>query len=83
MIIGRDYVLPKTKSLFRLKEDQLQIDDAIWEPIIRPLGYDPGVRGLDRMINMMCRRVAKMIVSGEAQNVRITPDNVKKFIQDF
>ncbi len=83
MVIGRDYVLPKTRALMGLKEDQLQIDDAIWQPVIRPLGYDPGVRSLDRLINMMCRRVAKLIVEGEVKNVRITPDNIKKFTQDF
>ena len=83
MVIGRDYVLPKTRELVGLREDQISIDEAIWGPLIRPLGYDPGVRGLDRLINMMCRRAARMIVAGEAQNVRITPDNVKKFTQDF
>jgi ATP-dependent Lon protease len=83
MVIGRDYVLPKVRQLIGLREDQMTIDDGIWEPIIRPLGYDPGVRGLDRLINMMCRRAARIIVSGEAKSVRITPDNVKKFTQDF
>jgi ATP-dependent Lon protease len=81
--IGRDFVLPKTRALIGLKEDQLAIDQAVWEIVVRPLGYDPGVRGLERLINMMCRKAARMIVSGEAQNVRITPDNVKKFTQEF
>lgn len=82
-VIGRDYVLPKTKQLIGLKEDQLEIDDAVWGIVIRPLGYDPGVRGLERLINMMCRKAARLIVSGEAKNVRITPDNVKQFTQEF
>lgn len=82
-VIGRDYVLPKTKKLIGFKPDQLEIDPAVWEEIIRPLGYDPGIRGLERLINMMCRKAARMIVSGEVQNVRITPDNVKIFTSEI
>jgi ATP-dependent Lon protease len=82
-VIGRDYVYPKTKKLIGLKPDQLAIDEAVWAIIIRPLGYDPGVRGLERLINMMCRKAARMIVAGEAKNVRITPENVKEFTEEF
>ena len=81
--IGRDFVLPKVRKLIGLKPEQLVIDEAVWEIVIRPLGYDPGIRGLERLINMMCRKAARMIVSGEAKNVRITPDNVKVFTQEF
>ncbi len=81
--IGRDFVFPKTKKLIGLKDEQLVIDPAVWEIIIRPLGYDPGIRGLERLVNMMCRKAAKMIVSGDAKNIKITPDNVKLFIQEF
>ena len=80
--IGRDYVLPKIQKLIGLKPDQLVIEDGIWADVVRPLGYDPGVRGLERLINMMCRRAARMIVSAEAKNVRITLDNVKLFISE-
>jgi ATP-dependent Lon protease len=82
-VIGRQYVLPKTKKLIGLKPDQLVIDDAVWPDIIRPLGYDPGIRGLERLINMMCRKAARMIVSGEAKNVRITHDNAKIFTSEI
>ena len=82
-VIGRDYVLPKIKKLIGLKPDQFAIDEAVWEPIIRPLGYDPGIRGLERLINMMCRKAARMIVSGEAKNVRITMDNYKIFTSEI
>jgi ATP-dependent Lon protease len=82
-VIGRDYVFPKTKKLIGLKPDQLVIDEAVWADIIRPLGYDPGIRGLERLINMMCRKAARMIVAGEAKNVRITPENAKIFTSEI
>jgi ATP-dependent Lon protease len=79
-VIGRDYVLPKTKKVTGLRDDQLIIDEDVWEPLIRPLGYDPGIRGLDRLITSMCRKAAMIIVSGQADTVRITSDNVKEFL---
>ncbi len=82
-VIGRDFVFPKTKKLIGLKPDQLTIDEPVWEEVIRPLGYDPGIRGLERLINMMCRKAARMIVSGEAKNVRITMDNYKVFTSEI
>lgn len=82
MHIGRDYVFPKVSKLIGLKPEQLVIDQDVWEIIIRPLGYDPGIRGLERLVNMMCRKAARMIVSGEAKNIKITPDNQKLFTSE-
>lgn len=82
MHIGRDYVFPKVSKLIGLKPEQLVIDQDVWEIVIRPLGYDPGIRGLDRLINMMCRKAAKMIVMGQAKNIKITPENVKLFTSE-
>jgi ATP-dependent Lon protease len=82
-VIGRDYVLPKTKKLTGLLDDQLVIDEAVWEGLIRPLGYDPGIRGLDRLITTICRKAATMIVTGQAQTVHVTPDNVKQFLAEW
>lgn len=83
MHIGRDYVFPKVSKLIGLRPEQLVIDEPVWEIIIRPLGYDPGIRGLERLVNMMCRKAARMIVSGEAKNIKITADNHKLFTQEF
>ncbi len=82
MHIGRDYVFPKVSKLIGLKPEQLVIDEPVWEIIIRPLGYDPGIRGLERLVNMMCRKAARMIVAGEAKNIKITADNHKLFTSE-
>ncbi len=82
MHIGRDYVFPKVSKLIGLKPEQLVIDEPVWEIIIRPLGYDPGIRGLERLVNMMCRKAARMIIAGEAKNIKITADNHKLFTSE-
>ncbi|MBI5452978.1 hypothetical protein HY945_05970, partial [Candidatus Gottesmanbacteria bacterium] len=43
-------------------------------------GFDSGIRTLERTINGICRKVARMIVEGKAQSFRITNDNVKQFL---
>jgi ATP-dependent Lon protease len=44
------------------------------------LGFDAGVRTLNRTINGVCRKVAKMIVEGKGSQFHITSQNVKEFI---
>lgn len=81
--IARDYVLPELMRESGLTKDNLIIDEAIWPKLVRPLGYDAGIRSLERTINGVCRKVARMIVEGTAQSVKIDESNVKKFIESY
>lgn len=83
IVIGRDFVLPKTMKVTGLLPTQLQIEQEVWEPLVRPLGYDPGIRGLDRLITNICRKSAMLIISGQAETVRVTPDNIKQFMPEW
>jgi ATP-dependent Lon protease len=83
IVIGRDFVLAKTMKVTGLLPEQLQIDPGVWDPLIRPLGYDPGIRGLDRLITNICRKAAMLIISGQAETVRVTPDNIKQFMPEW
>lgn len=79
-MIGKNFVFPKTRQLIGLKPEQLTIGDDVWPNLIRPLGYDSGIRSLDRTISGMCRKAAQMIVEGHAQTVTITSANIKQFL---
>ena len=78
--IGRDYVLPRMISEAGLDEGALVIEDSVWPQIVRPLGYDAGIRTLGRTINMVCRRVAREIVEGKTKKVILTLENVKDYL---
>jgi ATP-dependent Lon protease len=78
--IGRDYVLPKILKESGLTADSLKIDPSMWEKIVRPLGFDGGIRTLERTINNMVRKAAVLILSGQAKQVEITDQNVKQFL---
>lgn len=79
-IIGRGYLFPKALKEAGLTLDQLSISDSVWPKIIRPLGYDAGIRTLDRTINGICRKVARKLVEGEGRVFYITEENIKDFL---
>ncbi len=79
-VIAKSYVYPNIRKEAGLTEAQLQIDDNVWPSIVRPLGFDSGIRTLERTINGVCRKVARMIVEGKGQSFHITFDNVKQFL---
>lgn len=78
--IARDFVLPKAMAQSGLTKDNLEFSEDVWEKIVRPLGYDAGIRTLGRTVNQVCRKVAKMIVEGRSEKVIVSAANVKEFI---
>jgi len=79
-IIGKSYVFPNIRQEAGLSAQQLIIDDNVWSQIVRPLGFDSGIRTLERTINGICRKVARQIVEGKSQSFHITTQNVKQFL---
>jgi len=78
--IGRDYILPKILKESGLEKETVKFDEDVWPQIVRPLGFDAGIRTLSRTINGIARKVAKKIIDGEGQNFQITTENVKDFL---
>jgi ATP-dependent Lon protease len=48
MHIAKDYLLPKVRLATGLNETQLSFSDTVWGVLIRPLGFDAGIRQLER-----------------------------------
>jgi len=78
--IGRDYVLPRVLKEAGIQEGSLIFEEDVWPQIVRPLGYDAGIRTLERNIEGVVRKVARMIVEGKIQSIKITSQNVKDFL---
>ncbi|MBI4130743.1 AAA family ATPase [Candidatus Roizmanbacteria bacterium] len=83
IVIGRDYVFPKEINNCGLTVQQLTIDESIWPTIVRPLGFDAGIRTLERTINGICRKVAKAIVEGKLQSIVLTSQNIKEYLPQY
>lgn len=81
--IAKDYVLPELMRESGLTAENLTIDETIWPKLVRPLGYDAGIRSLERTINTVCRKVARSIVEGKGTSFRIDESNIKDFIESY
>jgi len=78
--IAKDYLLPAALVDSGLDSLHLTIDPDLWPQIVRPLGFDAGIRTLNRTIQGIARKTAKLIVGKEATNVHLTQENLKSFL---
>jgi ATP-dependent Lon protease len=83
IVIGRDYVLPNALTENGLTKDNLKIDDSLWSKIVRPLGYDAGIRTLERTIKGICRKIAMSVVAGKGAHFHLTEENIKEFLPTY
>ncbi|MEO6728707.1 MAG: AAA family ATPase [Candidatus Dojkabacteria bacterium] len=82
IMIAKNYLLPKVREATGITEAQLSFEDDAWPLIIRPLGFDAGVRQLERTLTELARKVALQIVQGLATGVRITAANFRQYIPE-
>ena len=81
--IGKDYLFPRALIDSGLSAQEIQISPDIWNQIIRPLGFDAGVRTLQRNIDGLCRKVAKLIFEGKTKNFVLDESNIKTFLPQW
>ncbi len=79
-IIAKRYILPKILQSLQISGEYLQIDDNVWPMIIRPVGFDAGIRQLERNIATIARRAARIIIEGKQIPVVVTQENLKQFL---
>jgi len=79
-VIARDYLLSKVMKISGLLPEQLEIKDEVWPKLIRPLGYDSGIRSLQRILESVCRKAAKIIIEQKIPAVVVDEINFKSFL---
>lgn len=80
--IAKYYLFPKLLKNTGLTNEIVQIDDEVWPQIIRPLGFDAGVRQLERNISEILRKIAVEIVSGKSGKFHITLENFRSYLPE-
>ena len=79
--IAKKHLIGKQLKAHGISEDRLSFTDDGIEKIIYSYTRESGVRGLEKEIANVMRKVAVKIVSGEAQDkIVVTKDNVKEFL---
>jgi len=82
-VIAQKYLLPRALKETSLTAKELSIAPECWPKIVRPLGYDAGVRTLKRTVEGVVRKVAKLIVEGEKKSVIVNLENIKEFLPNW
>lgn len=80
IVIARDYLLPKIREKAGLKEDELQFDPELWPSVVRPFGFDTGIRSLGRTLEAISRKAALEIVEGKKDKIYIDESNLKLYL---
>jgi len=81
--IARDYILPAKLKDAALPPNSLKFDESVWAKMVRPLGFDAGIRTLERTIDGIVRKTARQLVEGKTREVIITEDNLKHYLSTF
>lgn len=83
IVIAQRYILPKLLEEAGLKDDQFRIDDEVWPIVTRPLGYDAGIRTLQRTLQGAVRKASRIIVERGFTEVHINLENRKIFLPTY
>lgn len=79
--IALQYLIPKQIKNNGLKKDELSFDEAVLRYIVRHYSREAGVRGLEREISKICRKVVKEhLLSGEAKSVTMSEELVEHYL---
>lgn len=83
IIIGKNYLLNRAITQSGLNQGDITIEDAVWQQIVRPLGFDAGMRTLDRTIKGICAKIAKQKIQGNFKQVVLNSENYKQFLPTY
>ena len=79
--IARQYLLPKQMKANGVKDDELSIADHALRDIARYFTREAGVRGMDREIAKICRKVVKThLTTAKQGKSQVTVKNLDKYL---
>lgn len=70
--IAKNHLIPKQMKEHGLKKSQLIVKDEAIIDLIRYYTREAGVRNLERQVATICRKAAKVIVTGEKKRVTVS-----------
>lgn len=79
--IGKQYLLPSALKEAGLSSQHIKVDDKVWPILIRPLGFDAGIRTLKRITQTIVRKAAWKILNHEGNAFTINEANYREFME--
>ncbi|EGV93728.1 Lon protease-like, mitochondrial [Cricetulus griseus] len=80
LAIAERYLVPQARTLCGLDESKAQLSAAVLTLLIKQYCRESGVRNLQKQVEKVLRKAAYKIVSGEAETVQVTPENLQDFV---
>ncbi len=78
--IAKRYLVDKQIKDHGLTNKQIVFSEGTLQKVIREYTREAGVRGLERNIAAICRKVARQIVQNKKKSVRVTAQNLHTFL---
>ena len=78
--IGQRHLLPKQLERHGLAKKNLSIGLPVWKNITQHYTREAGVRGLDKVVQRLCRRTALAVAKGKKGPGRLSLDEVEKML---
>jgi ATP-dependent Lon protease len=78
--IAKNHLIPKQTRKHGLNKRRIRFKDDAIEEIISRYTKENGVRGLEREIATVCRKTAKMIVSGKCKSLTVDKQRVRELL---
>ena len=78
--IAKEHLLAKQMEKNGIDESKLQISDQALEVVIRSYIREAGVRGLERKLGEICRKVARKVYEDKNRKVRVTCQNLERYL---
>ncbi|MCC7354814.1 MAG: endopeptidase La [Anaerolineae bacterium] len=78
--IAQGYLVPRQVRENSLKPEEIEFEEAAIRRIVRDYTREAGVRGLERQIGAICRKVATKVAEGAVEKTIITADSVPSYL---
>ncbi len=78
--IAQGYLIPKQIEEHGLNLEHLSFTEGAVRKIIREYTREAGVRGLERQIASICRKVARQVVENKKVNIKLNNNNINKYL---
>uniref|UniRef100_A0A8C9CGE5 Lon protease homolog, mitochondrial n=1 Tax=Phocoena sinus TaxID=42100 RepID=A0A8C9CGE5_PHOSS len=80
LAIAEQYLVPQARAQCGLDESKATLSSDVLTLLIKQYCRESGVRNLQKQVEKVLRKAAYKIVSGEAEFVEVTPENLQDFV---
>jgi ATP-dependent Lon protease len=78
--IARSYLVPKQLRAHGLQANELSFEDDAVRKIVRGYTREAGVRGLERELANVCRKIARRVAEGRSEAIRVDAERVDELL---